>query len=126
MNLPSAFAQAAMKNGEKTALYYGDASFSYGQLWRQTARVAEHLRKEHNVKPGQRVGLWLKNSPSFVPALFGGMEAGAVVVPINNFLKPDEVNNIMADAGIDLLLTELSMGEFVSRLQAARGSVKVV
>ena len=28
------------------------------------------------------------------------MQAGAVVVPINNFLKPDEVNYITRDAGL--------------------------
>ena len=126
MNLPSAFAQTALKNGGKIALYYGDAEFSYSQLWAQTAWLAGHLRDDHGIKPGDRVGLWLKNSPSFVPALFGAMKAGAVVAPINNFLKPDEVNDIVADAGIDLLITDGAMAEFVPRLQAARPSLKVL
>ncbi len=126
MNLPSAFARAALKNGEKIALYYGDAEFSYTQLWAQTVQVARHLRDNHGIKPGDRVGLWLKNSPSFVPALFGIMHTGAVVAPINNFLKPDEVNSIVADAGIDVLITDAAMAEFVPRLQAARPSLKVL
>jgi long-chain acyl-CoA synthetase len=49
------------------------------------------------VKPGERVALWLRNCPHFIPALFGVLQAGAVVAPINNFLKADEVSYILLE-----------------------------
>jgi len=37
------------------------------------------------------------------------------VVPINNFLKPDEVNYILNDAGIDVLITTLTSARITAR-----------
>src|ERR1039458_1019175 len=68
--------------------------------------VAAELTGKSGVKPGDRVALWLKNRPEFIPAVFGILSAGAVLVPINNFLKPDEVNYILKDGGIDVLITD--------------------
>lgn len=72
------------------------------------------------------MGLWLKNCPQFVPALFGVLGAGGAVVPINNFLKPDEVNFILHDAGISVLVTDATMAEATAKLQALRPGLRVV
>jgi len=125
MNLATAFAASAAKNAGKTAIFWGDAQFTYQKLFAQAQAVGAQLRHEYAVQPGDRVGLWLKNCPEFVPALFGALQAGAAVVPINNFLKPDEVNYILADAGIEVLLTERSMAEALPKLTAARPSLRV-
>ena len=61
------------------------------------------------MQPGDRVGLWLKNRPEFIITVLGILHAGAVVVPINNFLKPDEVAFMLDDAGIELLVTEADL-----------------
>jgi long-chain acyl-CoA synthetase len=71
------------------------------------------------------VGLWLKNCPEFIPSLFGILHAGAVVVPINNFLKPDEVNYILNDAGIDVLITDADLGTHHRALEAIRPQLKL-
>src|SRR5881398_244764 len=101
MNLMEAFGLAVRRTPEKIALFWGEQEYSYGALWAESLRVVSRLRKDFGVRPGDRVGLWLKNCPEFVPALFGVLLAGGVVVPIKNFLKPDEVNYILSDAGID-------------------------
>jgi long-chain acyl-CoA synthetase len=120
MNLASAFAASGEKNGGRTALFWGDTQFSYDQLLEQTRRCAAHLQQELGVQPGDRVGLWLKNCPEFVPALFGILQAGGTVVPINNFLKPDEVNYILRDAGSKVLVTDGSTAEAWPKLKAAQ------
>ena len=71
------------------------------------------------------MGLWLKNCPEFIPSLFGILHAGAVVVPINNFLKADEVNYILGDAGIDVLITDAELGTHHRALEAARPHLKL-
>ena len=125
MNLAMAFAESARKDLRKTALYWGDREYSYAELLEQTARVAEHLQEQFGVKPGDRVGLWLKNCPEFVPALFGILEAGGVVVPINNFLKPAEVSYMLADAGADVLITDVDDGGFCAGIAAGTAGVEV-
>ena len=120
MNLALAFASTAQRNPAKTALFWGDASLSYHDLWSQSLWVAERLRAGCGVRRGDRVGIWLRNCPEFVPALFGILQAGAVAVPINNFLKPPEVSFIVADAGINVLIVDETMDEGLSQLAVAQ------
>jgi len=123
MNLASAFAHSAGKHPRKVALFWGDREYTYSQLLGETHAIAGVLRDRFGVKPGDRVGLWLKNCPEFVPALFGILQSGAVAVPINCFLKVDEVSYILGDAGIDVLVTDAELGSHHRGLSAARPSL---
>jgi long-chain acyl-CoA synthetase len=125
MNLASAFAVSVNKHPEKIALYWGEQEFSYAKLWEETVFVSERLQSQFAVKPGERVGLWLKNCPEFLPGFFGILHAAAVVVPINNFLKPAEVNFILEDAGIDVLITDKELGTHFPALANARPGLKL-
>ena len=124
MNLATAFAASVEKTPQKTALFWGEAEYSYQALLTQTRGLARHLQQSLGVKPGDRVALWLKNCPEFVPALFGVLQAGAVVAPINNFLKPAEVAYILADAEIDVVITDGALAQESAKLRAARPNLK--
>ena len=117
MNLASAFTNSATASMDKPAIHWGDSSVLYGALLHQARAVAHMLKEKFAVEPGMRVGLLLKNRPEFVPAMFGVLMAGAVVVPFNTFLKPDEITFIINDAGVDVLLTEQAMEETLAVLR---------
>jgi long-chain acyl-CoA synthetase len=123
MTLDEAFRDIALNRAQKIALFWGDDEFSYSQLNAQSLWVAEQLRGL-GVKSGDRVALWLKNCPQFVPALFGIWSAGAVAVPVNNFLKPAEVLYILNDSSIDVIITDSSLLEGVAKVQAERATVR--
>ncbi len=125
MNLTSAFSISVDRSSQKTAIFWGEDEYSYERLWTQSLAVAQELRNRFAVSPGDRVGLWLKNCPEFVPALFGVLMVGGIVVPINNFLKPAEVSYILKDAGIDVLVTDISMKEGTAALLAAQLKLKL-
>jgi long-chain acyl-CoA synthetase len=116
MNLSLAFAESARSHQERPAIFWGDQVFSYDTLLAQAHALSVHLGKELGVRPGDRVALWLKNCPEFVPTLYGVLGAGAVVVPINNFLKPDEVGYILKDCDANLIITDTAMAEGVQKL----------
>jgi len=118
MNLALAFAQSARRDPSKTALLWGDVRFSYGHFHAQTLWVTEQLRSQFGVRRGDRVGIWLRNCPEYIPALFGVWQAGAVAVPINNFLKPPEVQFILSDAGIEVIILDETMREAFAGLAA--------
>jgi long-chain acyl-CoA synthetase len=125
MNLIEAFAQTTARHRDKVALYWGETELTFAQLEAQTQTVARHLAAELRVQPGDRVGLWLKNRAEFIPAFFGILLEGGVVVPINNFLKPEEVGYILDDGGINVLITDDELAVHAGALTALRPGLKL-
>jgi long-chain acyl-CoA synthetase len=126
MNLALAFAQSTTAHKGKTALFWGEQEIAYGALHEHAQGMAAELQGKFAVRKGDRVGLWLKNCPEFIWAYVGILHAGAVVVPINNFLKPDEIGHILADAGVNVLVTEGAMTEGIQKLVEGRNTLKAV
>jgi len=126
MNLTNAFAASAQQHAGKTAVFWGPEEITFEQLLRRTSSVATKLARDFNVQPGDRVALWMKNCPEFIPAYFGILAAGAVVVPINNFLKPDEVAFIARDAGVATIIADESLRDGVQKLQTLVPDLKVL
>ena len=126
MNLATAFSKCAEKHARKTAIFWGDREISYAEILAQSQKVAAHLQNQFGVKPGDRVALWLKNCPEFVPCVFGILQADAVVVPINNFLKPVEVGYILNDGAVNVIITDAELSVHEKELRAVRPSLKIL
>jgi long-chain acyl-CoA synthetase len=126
MNLATAFAASVEKRPDKIALCWGDNEYSYAALLARADAVAAELAGKADVKPGDRVALWVKNCPGFVTSVFGILSAGGVVVPVNNFLKPAEVSYIVNDAGANVLITDAELAAHAGTLQAARPQLKII
>jgi len=76
----------------------GGAGLSYAELWDRAAKVGGGLR-DAGIGPGDRVAVRLPNSINWVLAFFGGLMAGAVVVPVNTRLAEPEADYIIGDSG---------------------------
>lgn len=126
MNLADAFANCAQQHAPRPAIFWGDREISYAELLAQSQNVAERLQNEIGVKPGDRVALWLKNCPEFVSSVFGVLQAGAVVVPINNFLKPAEVAYILNDSGAKGVISDASLAEAQSQVAGLLPGLKIL
>lgn len=125
MNLANALARSVERCPEKPALFWGERVYAYRELWEMSLGTSFHLRNHLGVRPGDRVALWLKNRPEFISSFFGILLSGACVVPINSFLKPDEVSFILEDAGIDLLVTDTELGTHARPLTSAHPRLKL-
>lgn len=87
---------ACQKNGKGTAIFNEKEKISYHALKRQTDSVAAYLQNA-GVKFGDKVALVVSNSPEFITAYFAITAIGAVAVPINTFLKKQELEYILND-----------------------------
>lgn len=125
MNLATAFQDCAKKNAQKTAIYFGDKEIVYAHLLTDAQKIGVHLKTNFGVKTGHRVALWLKNCPEFPAVVFGILFADAVVVPINNFLKPAEVGYILNDGGIDVIVTDAELSAHMAELSSSRPGLKI-
>jgi len=72
---------------------------SYGELAGRAARIAGTLRDKFKLKPGDRVAIAAKNSPDYLPLLYGIWHAGCAAVPANAKLHGSELGYILEHSG---------------------------
>ncbi|MBA4089543.1 MAG: dicarboxylate--CoA ligase PimA [Sphingobium sp.] len=78
--------------------------FSYGAMLEQIRRIACGLQGM-GVKKGDRVGLYLPNTPHYVAAYYGALMAGAIVVNFSPLYTAAELEHQVADSGTKILFT---------------------
>lgn len=74
------------------------------------AHVADHI---NSVCSCDRVGLLLPTSGAFPIAALGAWMTGRTIVPLNYLLKPDELQYVVDDAGLDAIFTVGPMLEYL-------------
>lgn len=126
MNLATAFRDSVQKSTGKPAIFWGEETFTYDRVWADAQALARQLVADYGIEPGDRVAVWLKNCPDYVAVVFGILQTGAVVVPINNFLKPDEVTFILRDAGAGLVISEAAIAQGTARLRESIEGLQVL
>jgi acyl-CoA ligase (AMP-forming) (exosortase A-associated) len=95
---------AAQRTPQSLALIHGDASLSYGALQEAVSQFAAGLL-ELGIARCERVGIYLEKRFETVVASFGTAAAGAVFVPVNPLLKPEQVAFILQDCNVRVLVT---------------------
>ena len=90
--------------------------FTYRHLDDRCNQVARALSGS-GVTKGDRVGLLMMNGVEFVESFLAIAKIGAVVVPLNWRLVPDELEFILKDSGTSLLMFGSEFIEPVSELQ---------
>jgi len=101
-SLPFHFREAAQQFAARPAIVTPDQTVTYAELDAQSDAIAAGLI-EHGIEPGYHIGLYGINSATFVAIYLGIQKAGAVVVPINLLLNPEEVAWILNDAEVKTL-----------------------
>jgi len=96
-------AEQARARPDAPAVFYRERTVSYAELDEMGRRVAQGLH-ELGVGPGDRVGLWLPNSPAYLALLFACARLGAVATAINTRFRSVEVGDIVARAGVTALV----------------------
>jgi benzoate-CoA ligase family protein len=89
--------------GEKTAILCGKDRVTYRQLFERTNRVGNALR-QLDVRREERVLIVLPDCPEFLYCFFGAIKIGAVAVPLNTLLKPNEYEYALNDARSRIVL----------------------
>lgn len=95
--------EASAKFAEKEAIIYLGKSFTYAKLKELIDRFASGL-SDLGIKKGDKVILYLPNTPQFVIAFYAAIEIGAIPVPISPIYTPTEVSYMSRDCGAETII----------------------
>ncbi len=107
---------AAKKHPNAPCTIFKGAKVSYKEMDDLTDRLAAGLAAL-GVKKGDRVGIFMPNTPQFVIAYFGVLKAGGVVVATNPLYTAREIEHQVNDAGIQVMLV---MSNFYNTIKEAQ------
>jgi len=90
---------SALRYPNKPFIVFYDSPVSFARFLDEAERIAGFLQRRCGVKAGDRVLLYMQNSPQWILAFYGILRANAVVVPINPMNRTDELRHYVADSG---------------------------
>jgi fatty-acyl-CoA synthase len=104
----------------KPCINFYDSILTFAELRREAERLAGFLQSACGVRRGDRVGLYLQNSPQFVIGYYAILRADAMVVPINPMLLTKELAHIVNDSGAKVVIAAQDQLSRVEPLIAER------
>ena len=100
MNIALWLQRAGLSHGGMPAAASGTrVVMTYSEAAMRAARLAGALRDRFGLKPGDRVAVAAKNSPDYLPLLYGIWHAGLAAVPANAKLHGAELGYILEQSG---------------------------
>jgi len=90
--------RSAEKSGNLPYTAWEGQSWTFSQVRDDADRIANFL-VSRGIKKGDRVAVFLPNTPHFPPVLFGSLKTGATVVTCNPMYKAGELNFQLKDSG---------------------------
>ncbi len=113
--------ESARKYPDRACTIFKGAVVTYKEMNAITDHIAAAL-VDMGVKKGDRVGMFMPNTPQFVMAYYGILKAGGVVVATNPLYTAPEIEHQASDAGIEIMFV---MTNFYKTIKAAQPKTKI-
>lgn len=112
---------SAEKYGDQPCTIFKGAKISYREMDALTNRLAAGLASL-GIKKGDRVGLFIPNTPQFVIAYFAVLKLGGVVVATNPLYSASEIIHQANDSGMEVMIL---MSNFYPRVKDVQAKTKI-
>lgn len=113
--------ESARKYPDRACTIFKGATISFREMNELSDRLAAGLY-ELGIRKGDRVGLFMPNTPQFVIAYFAILKIGGVVVATNPLYTPREIIHQANDAGIEYMVV---MSNFYERIKAVQSETGI-
>lgn len=114
--LPDLLRSAARRFPQHSAIYFGNARYTYRELNQEANRFAHALRSL-GLNLGDRVAILLPNLPQFIIAFYGTLKAGGVAVLISPQESPDEWKRQIAESAVHAMVGLTAHADLARSLQ---------
>jgi len=110
LNIASNLATTAKQYANQTAIICDERAFTFGELERWSAQIAEVLI-EKGMKKGDHVLLLAPNVPEFTAAYYAILRIGGVAVPLNTLLLPNEIADLLDHSDAKFMIVWHALAE---------------
>jgi long-chain acyl-CoA synthetase len=107
---------SARKYPDTPCTIFKGEKISYAEMNSLTDRLGAALAKL-GVKKGDRVGIFMPNTPQFVIAYFAILKIGGVVVATNPLYTPREIEHQANDSGVEIMLVMSNFYNLIKQVQ---------
>ena len=125
INLIELLQTSARQYPDTPCTIFKGGKISYSEMNERTDRLAAGLAAL-GVKKGDRVGIFMPNTPQFVMAYFGILKAGGIVVATNPLYSEREIEHQVNDAGVEVMIVMSNFYETLKRVQPKTRIRKVI
>jgi amino acid adenylation domain-containing protein len=105
------------KTPDAVAVVFENQQLTYQQLNQRANQLAHHLQSL-GVRPEVLVGICVERSLEMVVGLLGILKAGGAYVPLDPNYPQERLSYMLADSGVEVLLTQRSLLESLPEHQA--------
>ena len=99
---------------------------TYGEHASRVLRLANALRKELGVEPGDRVAVMSLNSAAFEELYHAGLLGAAVINPLNLRFAPRELSHVLSDSATKVVFVDAWFAGVIDQVREAAGVETVV
>lgn len=119
------FAYFCAQHGDAEFIVDGDQRLSFKETYAAADQVARALVAHHGVKKGDRIGIAMRNAPSWIVLYMGILMAGGCATLLNGWWQGNELADGLEDVGASLVFAD---GPRAQRLAEAgyAGAAKIV
>ena len=105
-SLPYYFAHYCAEHADKTFLVAGDERLTFAEVHAQARKVAAALVDGFGIGRGDRIGIAMRNSPSWITLYMGIVMAGGIATLLNGWWSPEELAEAIADVDCRLVFAD--------------------
>jgi fatty-acyl-CoA synthase len=109
---------SAARYPDKRFIVFYDTAITFRAFRDECERIAGYLQHECAVKAGDRVLLYMQNSPQWILAFYAILRANAVVVPVNPMNRTEELRHYVRDTGASVAFVPQDLCEQMQPLLA--------
>lgn len=117
--------ESAQKYPDRACTIFKGARISFAEMNRITNALANALVKM-GIKKGDRVGIFMPNTPQFVMAYFAILKAGGVVVATNPLYSHHEIEHQLNDAGVEVMFVMTNFYKTIKEVQPKTRVRKII